>query len=51
MPPVLRHFYARQSLQNAEISASDPDEARMAKLAATADLAAESWECCLALHP
>ena len=51
MPPVLRHFYARQSLQHDEILASRRRDACMARLAASADVAAESRESCLAMLP
>jgi hypothetical protein len=51
MPPVLRHFYARQSLQDSEISATGRRCSCMARLALPADVAAESCECCLAMLP
>lgn len=51
MPQVLRHFYAQQSLQDAELSANQRRDNAVARLAARADVAAESWECCLAILP
>ena len=51
MPLVLRHFYAQQSLQDAELSANHRRDNSIARLAAPADVAGESWECCLVMLP
>ena len=54
VPPVLRHFYARQSLWDDEILVSRRRDACMARFAASADVAAESekvgWQCFLGKH-